>query len=299
MFALLERRITHGRAVLLLAAAALLLSSGGLLIKSVNWHPMAIAGARGAVAAAVLLASMDRRPRFTGSFEQIFGALAFAVTMVLFVIATKLTTAANAILLQYTAPVYVAVLGYWFLREKSTLVDWGVTATVMGGMVLFFLDKLETGNLWGNILAVISSFTFAAFIICMRRQKGGSPVETVIIGCAITTLIGLPFMFGPSPGATGWLLLVISGIFQLGLSFVLYSTAIRHVAALEAALITCLEPLLNPVWVFLFVGEAPGRWSLAGGLVVLSAVTLHNVARVIPRTGKDGPDTPDSQRRPG
>jgi len=169
--------------------------------------------------------------------------------------------------------VYAALLGAWFLRERVTWLDGATIAMVLGGMAVFFLDKLTAGGVWGNVLSIASGVSYASLIVLLRAQKDGSPMESVLLGNGLTALIGLPFMWQGSPGVSGWLGLLLMGVFQLGLSYVLYSTAIKHITALEAALIPVIEPILNPVWVFLFVGEAPGRFALMGGAIVLAAVT--------------------------
>ena len=264
----------HYRGVGLALAAAVLWSTGGLLIKWVEWNPLAIAGARSAIAAVVLLVAL-RRPRITWSFAQVGGALAYATTVILFVAATKLTTAANAILLQYTAPVYAALFGWWFLRERVTWIDWITIAVVMGGMLLFFLDRLTVGEMWGNVLALASGIAFAGMATFLRRQKDGSPLESVLMGNVLTALIGLPFMFHAAPGGCTWIGLVLMGVFQLGLSYVVYSEAIKRITALEALLVGAIEPILNPLWVFLLIHEAPGRWAVLGGATIVGAVTVR------------------------
>lgn len=251
--------------------AAVLWSSGGLLIKSVDWHPLAISGARSAIAAVVIRAAFYKS-RLTWDSAQITGALAYAGTVALFVTATKLTTAANAIVLQYTAPIYVAILGAWLLKERATIQDWITIGVVMGGMVLFFLDQMTAGGFIGNLMGIASGFTLALMAVSMRRQKEGAPFGSVFLGNVLTFFIGLPFILSSSPGDSGWMGIILLGVFQLGLSYVLYSVAIKYVKALEATIITMIEPILNPVWVFLLLGETPGPWSLLGGLVILAAL---------------------------
>jgi drug/metabolite transporter (DMT)-like permease len=264
------------KAIVLLIITAMLWSSGGLLIKSVAWNPIAIAGARSAVTALLLLAYV-RRPHLTWSSAQIGGAIAYAVTVFLFITANKLTTAANAILLQYSSPIYVALLGARFLGERATWMDWVTIALVIGGMALFFLDDLAVGGFWGNACAILSGATFACLVLLLRKQKDSSPLESVLLGNILTALVSLPFVFGSSPGMSGWVRLSFLGIFQLGLPYILYSLAIRHVTALEAILIPVIEPILNPLWVFLVIGEAPGPWALVGGSIILVSVTVRCV----------------------
>jgi len=267
-----ERR----RAIVLLIVTAILWSSGGLLIKSVSWNPIAIAGARSAITALLLLAYI-RRPHLTWSTVQIGGAIAYAVTVLLFITANKLTTAANAILLQYSSPIYVALLSARFLGERTTWMDWVTIALVMGGMALFFLDDLSLGGFWGNVCAILTGATFAGLVLLLRKQKDSSPLESVLLGNILTALVSLPFVLSSSPGLSGWVILSLLGVFQLGLPYILYSLAIRHVTALEAILIPVVEPILNPLWVFLIVGEAPGPWALLGGSIILVSVTVRCV----------------------
>ncbi|GIX47715.1 MAG: hypothetical protein KatS3mg131_1926 [Candidatus Tectimicrobiota bacterium] len=216
-------------------------------------------------------------PRFTWSGAQLGGALAHAASVLLFVVATKLTTAANAILLTYTAPVYVALLSAWLLGERVTSADWLTILVVLGGMGLFFVERLSLAGWWGNLCAIGAGMAFAWVVLCLRQQKEASLLETVLLGNVLAALAGLPFMFGALPDAAGWLALLLAGTLQMGLSFVLYATAIQRVRAIEAILIPVLEPLFNPLWVFLALGERPSRWALLGGAVVVAAVTLRGV----------------------
>jgi drug/metabolite transporter (DMT)-like permease len=268
-------KIRH-KAIVFLALSAILWSFGGLFIKLVSWNPMAIAGLRSFIAVLVLLAYV-RHPRFTWSFPQMGGAIAYAVTVTLFVLATKLTTAANAILLQYTAPIYVALLGAWFLGERAEWFDWIIILILIGGIALFFLDHLTVGNLLGNGFAILSGISFACLVLFLRKQKNESPIGSIILGNLLTGLVGLPFMFESMPGALSWAGLLFLGVVQLGLSYVLYSEAIKHSTALEAILIPGIEPILNPIWVFLILGEVPGKWALVGGAIVFVSVTTRSV----------------------
>jgi len=278
-------RPDHTRAVFQLVLAALFWSLGGLLIKAVDWPPLAVSGGRGLIAALFLVAT-NRGLRFTFSRAQLLGAVAYAVTTISFVTATKLTTAANAILLQYTAPVWIALLGAWLLGERASKADWATIAVVLGGMALFLADSLEFGNGAGNLVALFSGLAFAAMTMAMRHQKDGSPVESIILGNLISFACGLPsILSSPLPSSTGLAALCALGMLQLGCSYWLYSRAIRHVTALEAVLIPVIEPILNPVWVFLARGERPSAYALLGGAIVLGAVTLRALRSI--RLGRD------------
>lgn len=281
-----EPRGERHKAISFLIVTAILWSSAGLLIKMISWNPIAIAGMRSAVAAVVLLIFL-RRPHLTWSFAQIGGAIAYTVTVISFVAANKLTTAANAILLQYTSPIYAALFGAWFLGERATRLDWVTIWAAMGGMMLFFFDDLTSGGFWGNMCAVLSGVTFACLVLFMRKQKNDSPLESIFLGNILTALIGFPFMLEAIPSASSWVALILAGVLQLGLSQILYSAAIKHVTALEAILIPVIEPVLNPLWVFLVMGEAPGPWAFLGGFIVLAAVTIRYVVTAFggPATG--------------
>jgi drug/metabolite transporter (DMT)-like permease len=262
------------QAILFLVLTAVLWSFGGLLIKIISWNPIAIAGMRSAIASAVVLLYL-RRPRLTWSRSQILGALFYATTVILFVSATKMTTAANAILLQYSAPIYVALLGHRLLGEKTTRLDWITIFAVIGGMMLFFLDQFQIGNILGNLVAIASGITFALLTIFLRHQKDASPLESVLMGNLLTALIAIPFMLSSAPGRGSWLGLILLGTFQIGLAYIFYSIAIKQVTALEGSLIPIVEPILNPVWVFLVIHETPSKWAFVGGSIIIVSMILR------------------------
>lgn len=264
----------HKKALLFLVLAAALWSMGGVLIKLIDWNPMAIAGLRGAIAA-IVIGLAFRPQRLSFSRVQWAGAAAYCSTVCFFVVATKLTTAANAILLQYTAPVFVAILGAWLLGEKTTGRDWCTIGTVLTGMVFFFFDKIGGGAMLGNFLAIVAGISFAVFIVIMRMQKDGAPYGSVLLGNILAFLISLPFLGGLAMTAQNLTAIFLLGVFQLGLGYVLYSWAIRQVNALQAVLVTTIEPILNPVWVFVLLGELPGKYALFGGLIVVSAIIVR------------------------
>jgi drug/metabolite transporter (DMT)-like permease len=270
----------HTRAVGQLLLAALCWSIGGLLIKWIEWPPLAVAGGRGLIAAAFLFL-LQRNLRFTWSPVQLGAALAYAACTFSFVAATKLTTAANAILLQYTAPVWVALLSASLLGERATRADWLAIGVAFAGMALFFADSVQLSGMLGNGIAVFCGISFAVMALLMRKQKDGSAVESIILGNLIAGVIGLPFILqAPSLDIGGWVALATLGVVQLGVSYALYARAIKHVTALEAVLIPVVEPILNPVWVMLFIGEKPGPLALCGGVLVLAAVTWRAILSI-------------------
>lgn len=267
----------HSRAVVQLFLAALCWSLGGLLIKYLPWSPLAVVSGRGLIAGLFLIA-LNRGVRFHWSRWQVLAGMAYAGTSLTFVMATKATTAANAILLQYTAPVWIALLGSWLLGERTTRSDWITIVVVLAGMGVFVYEGVRFSSLSGNLIAVFSGFLFAVMILLMRKQKDGSPVESVILGNLLAFLIGFPALIkAPALSANGWLALVLLGTVQLGLSYWFYSQAIKHVTALEAVLIPIIEPLLNPLWVLFMTGERPSVIALIGGAIVLGSVTVRAI----------------------
>jgi drug/metabolite transporter (DMT)-like permease len=268
----------HRRAVLMLLATAILWSLGGLLIKTVDWNPVAIAGMRSLIGGAVIALIFRKQLKFTGSFDQIGAAVAYAATVILFVVANKLTTAANAIVLQYTAPVYVALFSPWFLGERAQRNDWLSLSAILIGMLLFFGDALSLSGYLGNGVALLSGFCFAWLTLFLRRHRGESVISALVLGNLLAGLIGLPFMFHSMPDAAGWGGLLLLGVVQLGLPYVMYALALRHVRAMEGILIPMMEPVLNPLWVFLWMGETPGSMALVGGMIIMGAV-LFRAAR--------------------
>jgi drug/metabolite transporter (DMT)-like permease len=264
-------------AIIFLLCTAILWSTGGFLIKFIEWHPIAIAGGRSIIAALIMWVYV-KKPKFTWSNIQIMGAVAYAFTVILFVIANKLTTAANTILLQYTGPIYVALFSYWFLKEKITSIDWITILTVILGMTLFFIEKLSPDGILGNFIAILAGIAFAWLALCLRKQKDGSPLESLILGNILTAIIGLPFIIDTGiPSQQSMIALFVLGIFQLGIPYILYSKAVKYVSALDAVLIPVLEPILNPLWVFLLLGESIGMWPMIGGAIIIVAITTRSI----------------------
>jgi drug/metabolite transporter (DMT)-like permease len=256
------------RHVLLLLATAILWSLGGVLIKSIDLNPVAIAGARSVIAAVIMSLAMPGILRKI-SWHLIPGAIAYAATVFLFVVATKLTTAANAIFLQYTAPIYIAMISPWFLGERTTWHDWLLVLLALSGVGLFFLDQLSLQGLSGVIAALGSGVAFAWLTVLMRHQKDGSPEAVVLLGNLVTFLIALPWVFPIVRIEENGPRLLLLGVLQLAIPYLFYSRAIRHVRALDASIVSIIEPILNPLWVMLATGERPGFWSIVGGSIVL------------------------------
>jgi len=274
----------HRRAIGLLVICGLSWSTGGLLIKLVSWHPLAIWSARSAICALALYAV--RRPRLTGISRGEWGAaIALAATTGLFILANKLTTAANAILIQYSAPVWIALLGAWFLGERASRLDWVTIGLVLAGITLFFFEQLTFDHVAGNLVALAAGVAFAFSAMSLRRvalsgtaDAPSDPLRPMVLGNVLGAVLGAPFMFATAPpDTTGWLALVGLGIGQQAIAYLAYARAVRHATALEAMLIPVIEPILNPLWVALAFGERPGAWAAVGGVIVVGAVTLRGL----------------------
>ncbi len=264
------------KGIILAAIASSMWSTGGIFVKLVDWNPVSIAGMRSLVAALVMLAYI-KKPKLTKSKPQILGAIATCTTMLFFIVANKLTTSANAILLQYTAPIFVAILGVWILKEKIRWYDIVSIIVVFLGMLLFFIDNVNIGNTLGNIIAILSGFSLACMTISLRLQKDGSAMDTTFFGNILTFIIAIPFIFSALPDMKSLIIIVIMGVFQLGIPYIFYVNSIKYLTALEAILITVMEPLLNPLWVYLFAGEKPGTYAIVGGIVVIVTVMLRGI----------------------
>jgi len=265
-----------------MAACALLWSLAGIFIKLVDWHPLAIACGRSAIASIFLLAWI-RKPRFTFSRPQVLAALANAATMLLFVYANKATTAANAILLQYGAPIYVAIIGSFVLKERPRAEHWIAFAFVALGMGLFFAGGLGGGSLAGNLAAVAAGLSFALYLVFMRMQKDGSPLESALLSHILTAAIAFAAcLFLPAPSFDARSLAAIAGlgVLQIGLASVFLSIGIKRITAVDACLVGVLEPVFNPVWVFLATREAPSAGALIGGGIIIAAVVASSIVSI-------------------
>ena len=202
------------------------------------------------------------------------GAVAYALTMVTFVIANRLTTSANVIMLQYSAPVWAALLGWLLIKEKPHWEHWLALVCVFGGLILFFRDGLSSGHILGNIIALLSGVVFGAFSVFLRMQKEGDPSDSILLSHIICFIIAIPFIIIYRPDFVPVMVLQIGfmGIFQIGCASLLFSYGIKHVSAVQAMLTSLIELLLNPIWVLVITGERPTGTALLGGGIILAAV---------------------------
>ena len=269
--------------LLLVLGAALLWSTGGLFIKATSLSGLELSFAR-SLLGAITVALFTRHEGFRLNRVSAMATVLYAILLVLFVLATKKTSAANAIFLQYTAPVYVLVLEPLFYQEKFRLRDLITVLICMGGMSLFFVGKLEPQHLEGNLLALGSGVCFALYFLLLRHSKARdvNRASSVIYGNLLVVVFCAPAFFAAARRGIGVAdIAAVSylGIIQIGLAYTLFTLAMaRGVRSLDAGIIGYVEPVLNPIWVFLFIGEQPGKWAVLGGAIIITSVMLHMLA---------------------
>ena len=293
-------------------AAAVLFSTGGAAIKDVAFSGMQVASIRSGIAAAVLLLCM--RGRISRSWPTLSIGAVYAATLILFVTSTKLTSSANAIFLQSTAPLYIAALAPLLLAEPFRRSDRWFLAAVGAGLVLCFTGRPEStvtapDPATGNLLAVVCGLTWALTLIGLRwgARHGalhGAPqgvqigMSAVVMGNAMAFAVGLPFLASlPSPSAVEWATLAYLGVFQIAIAYILLTSAATHLRALDVSLLLLIEPVLNPIWTWLVRGEDPGVRTLVGGAIIVSATAARAIydARSSAITTKDTKGTKGTQ----
>ena len=262
-----------------MAAAAICWSFGGLCLKFVqHWNAMSIIGLR-ALFAAVIFAIYRKGIKVRLTKGNVFAAIFLASTTVLFVFANQHTTAAAAVLLQFTAPVFILLIEFVLYRKKPRLIEALAVIFTILGILLFFADQLDSGQLLGNILAIISGLTFAFVFVCNKRPDT-EPEQSVMLGFLINTIVWTPFAFF-DPNITAdivpWSFVVFMGAIQVGLAYVFFSIGIKRTSALLACLVVAIEPVFNPIWVALATPERPGRYALIGGIVIILTIVGYNV----------------------
>jgi drug/metabolite transporter (DMT)-like permease len=258
-------------------AAALLWSTGGLAIKLVPLPALGVAFWRSFVSA-IFLVVVFRPARVRWRHASISTSLIYALMILSFVSATKMTTAANAIFLQYTGPLYVLAFAPFLLKERFRRVDAVAVAVALAGMSLFFVGRLDPGALTGNLVAVVAGFFFGLVILLLRRDAAGDAIPSVIAGNFLAAALAFPFARGHlALDGRGILLVLFLGIVQMGISYVLFVRGLTVVPAAEASLLGMLEPMFNPLWAFLGLGEKPSTWALLGGAIVLCSVAGRTV----------------------
>ena len=264
-------------AIIEMLICATLWSIAGIFMKLLPWNGFAVAGLRSliaglTVAAYILLRGMhiiiNRRTLITGVFT--------ACVYTCFAVANKLTTAANAIVLQFTSPVFIVIFSALILKKRIRRNDALVVSFTLIGIALFFFDQLKPGYILGNFVAIAAGMFMAGMFMAVGELEREQRFSGILIGQSLTFLVGLPFIIATRPEFTvvSTLSILILGVFQLGISYVLYVESTQYCPPLACSLLGAAEPLLNPVWVLIFDGERPGIFALIGGVIVVVSITL-------------------------
>lgn len=269
--------MTRNRAILEMLLCAALWSIAGIFIKLIPWNSIVIAGLRSLIAGFVMFVYMRARGiGFTADRRSLAGGAALCLTLTCFVAANKLTTAANSIVLQFTAPMFIVVFSALFLKKRFSRADVLAVVLTMAGISLFFFDQLTPGHLAGNCVAIFAGMAFACYYMSLEGASESQRMSAILIAHGLTFLVGLPFTFvyPPELSAAPVACILVLGVVQLGIPYVLLGRASGACPPLACSLLGAVEPLLNPVWVFIFDGEAPGLWALIGGVVVVATITV-------------------------
>jgi len=288
---------------MLVFIAVLMWSTGGVLIKLTSLDAFQLTFFRSFLAAVTVLI-LTRRSGLRLDLYGIVTSLIYATLLILFVWATKHTTAANAIFLQYTAPIYILILGPFVIGERFHWRDLITIIFCITGMAMFFVGKLEVSDYWGNIAALASGIFLGLYIMLLRhpRAAGTNAVIAVIYGNFLLALVTLPSGIGvfTTISLRDLALVSVLGIFQIGLSYILFIKGVTSgTRPLDASIIGFFEPILNPVWVFLFYGEQPSGWGMVGGLVIVATVLCHTLVQYRARLSEGAYPVTEPPAAPG
>lgn len=276
-----ESLYRENRGALFVFLAAVLYSIGGLCIKVIPWNGMSINGGRTAIALVVIGAYLIwvKHPLRLNRWVAL-GALAVFGTNALFSVANKLTTAANAIVLQFTVPIFVMLFSALFFRKKPEKLDIAACAVVFGGIIFFFVDSLEMGGGLGNVLALLSGVSYAG-VFLLNDLPDSDAISSVFWGDVLSAVTGLPFLLRETEFTpTALTSLVILGAFQVGLAYVLLCIGLKTTPPVTASLISGIEPVLNPILVAIFYKEKMGRFALVGAAIVILGVLSYNILKI-------------------
>lgn len=267
----------HTLGILAVLIGATVWSTGGLCIKLLPYDPYTILFYRSIFAALTFLAFFRQRAL---AFTPLVGTvgLLYAGLAICFVVATKTTTAANAVLLQYTAPIYVFLLEPFLFKFKLTKLNIITVIVCFVGMLLFFAEDLGGGSLKGNLIALFSGLLLAIMMIAQRFNRAEHYDAGLFWGNIFIALICLPwFLKSATPTFEHWTLFFILGVIQIGIGYMLFNYGLKRTLAIESVLLAMMEPILNPVWVFIGYGEKPGIWTIFGGLLILGMLAVQVV----------------------
>ena len=264
-------------AIVEMLLCAALWSIAGIFMKLIPWNGFAMAGMRSLIAGLTFAVYMViTRRRFVINTKTLLSGVLTGCVYTCFAVSNKLTTAANAIVLQFTSPVFIVIFSAIIFRQRIKKNDMYVVIATLIGIALFFFDQLKPGYILGNFVAIAAGMFMAGMFMAVGNLEGDARFSAIFIGQMFTFLVGLPFIITTKPEFTftATLSILILGVFQLGISYILYVHASKYCPPLACCLLGALEPLLNPVWVFLFDGERPGIFALVGAVIVVVSITV-------------------------
>ncbi len=267
----------HQKGLLFVLTAALLWSTGGLFIKLISFSAMQLSFFRCSIAAITFALIFKKRLLLINKLS-ITNSIIYAVVLITFVIATKTTTAANAIFLQATAPIYVLIFEPLLNKTRYDRINIITVSVCVIGMLLFFVGKLEPGHLEGNLVALISGVTFAALFLGMKKNDQKFQQSSIFWGNILVALICIPFLSSLEMISFSDLWMVsFLGVFQIAFAYAFFASGLKRIFAVEASIISMVEPVFNPVWVFLGYGETPSVTAIIGGLIILGAIIIRSL----------------------
>ena len=267
----------HNKEILAVFLTAILWSSGGLFIKLISLDSMELSFFRCAIAA-VVFALMFRKRILKLNSLALLNSFAYAAVLILFVIATKTTTAANAIFLQSTAPIYVLIFEPLLTKTKWERINIITIVFCFLGMILFFMGDLTPGDIKGNIAALLAGVAFAAFFLGMKKNEPQYGESSIFYGNVIVALICIPFITDMNTiSIQDFAMVSFLGVFQIAFAYALFSYGLKRIIAVEASIISMFEPVLNPIWVFIGYGEVPSFYAIIGGIIIMTAITVRTL----------------------
>ncbi len=267
----------QNKAIIQMIICSILWSIAGIFIKLIDCNSFVIAGFRSLFSAITVFVFMYfAKIKLVFNKKVLMTAVFMSCVFLAFVMANKFTTAANAIVLQFIAPVFVLIISCFVLKQKLKILDVIVTFITLFGIALFFLDQLDAGNIIGNLLAILSGFFLALMFICVGTSEMDEKVSGTFFAHILTAVVGIPFVFFTKNtlNSEAVFYLALLGIVQLGIPYILLCYASRHIKPIASSLLSVIEPLLNPVWVAIFDGEMPGSMAFVGGIIILATITV-------------------------
>jgi drug/metabolite transporter (DMT)-like permease len=267
----------HNKGILAVFITAILWSSGGLFIKLISLNAMQLSFFR-CLIAAVVFAIIFRKKLLVVNGFTFLNAAFYAIVLTTFVIATKTTTAANAIFLQSTAPIYVLIFEPLINKTKYDKLNIITIAVCFIGMIFFFLGELSPGDLEGNLVALVSGITFASFFLGMRKNAKEYQQSSIFYGNIFVALICIPFILDLKPLSFNdiWMVTFL-GVFQIAIAYAFFTYGLKRILAVEASIISMFEPVLNPVWVMIGYGEIPSITASIGGAIIIIAIFIRTL----------------------